>query len=110
MDSLRRKILFCVMTELGYFRRSALLTATSAFLGEQTGLSLSTHVEKVPVGDKVRHSKMLYSMTSSARARRDGETSMPSDRAARRLIVNSNLVACKTGRSAGLAPLRMLPT
>ena len=27
----------------------------------------------------------------------------------RRLITNSNLVACTTGKSAGLAPLRMRP-
>ena len=31
------------------------------------------------------------------------------ERAVCRLMMNSNLVDCKTGRSAGLAPLRMLP-
>jgi hypothetical protein len=36
-------------------------------------------------------------------------TSMPSARAVCRLMMNSNLVDCSTGRSAGLAPLRMLP-
>src|SRR5213083_1041351 len=33
-------------------------------------------------------------------------TSRPSARAVCRLITNSNLVDCKTGRSAGFAPLR----
>ena len=50
-----------------------------------------------------------YSITSSARASNVGGTSRPSKRAVCRLIMNSNLVDCKTGRSAGLAPLRMLP-
>jgi hypothetical protein len=51
----------------------------------------------------------LYSITSSARARSVGGTSMPSARAVGRLMTNSNLVDCTTGRSAGLAPLRILP-
>src|SRR5262249_21705758 len=50
-----------------------------------------------------------YSITSSARASKVGGTSIPSVRAACRLRVNSNLVDCNTGRSAGLVPLRMLP-
>jgi hypothetical protein len=50
-----------------------------------------------------------YSITSSARASKVGGTSMPSERAVCRLRANSNLVGCKTGRSAGLAPLMMLP-
>src|SRR5262249_4404220 len=51
----------------------------------------------------------LHSITSSARAERPGGTSMPSDLAVLRLITNSNLVSCWTGRSAGLSPLRMRP-
>ena len=50
-----------------------------------------------------------HSTTSSARASKVGGTSMPRERAVCRLRVNSNLVGCKTGRSAGLAPLMMLP-
>jgi hypothetical protein len=49
------------------------------------------------------------SITASVMARSCGGTSMPSALAVRRLIKNSNLVACWTGRSAGLTPLRMRP-
>src|SRR5215510_298965 len=48
-----------------------------------------------------------YSITSSARASSVGGTSRPSALAVCRLMTNSNLVDCSTGRSAGLAPLRI---
>src|SRR5262249_125355 len=51
----------------------------------------------------------LHSITSSARASSAGGISSPSARAVTRLMTNSNLVGCTTGRSAGLAPLRTLP-
>src|SRR6516162_8956910 len=47
----------------------------------------------------------FHSITSSARASNAGGTSSPSARAVTRLMTNSNLVGCSTGRSAGLAPL-----
>src|SRR5262249_17109558 len=50
-----------------------------------------------------------HSITSSARASSVDGISMPSALAVGRLIKNSNLVDCTTGRSAGLAPLRMRP-
>ena len=50
-----------------------------------------------------------HSITSSAMASTPDGTSMPSARAVCRLMTNSNLVDCSTGRSAGLAPLRILP-
>jgi hypothetical protein len=50
-----------------------------------------------------------HSITSSAVATSVCGTSSPSALAALRLIANSNLVGCITGRSAGLAPLRMRP-
>jgi hypothetical protein len=49
-----------------------------------------------------------YSITSSARASSVGGISIPSARAVLRLTTSSNLVGCSTGRSAGLAPLRIL--
>src|SRR5262245_6532740 len=52
----------------------------------------------------------LHSITSSARASSVGGTSRPSAFAALRLITNSNVVGCCTGRSAGLAPLSILST
>src|SRR5437764_1257938 len=51
-----------------------------------------------------------YSMTSSARCSSAGGTVRPSAFAVFRLITSSNLVGCWTGRSAGLAPLRIFPT
>jgi hypothetical protein len=51
-----------------------------------------------------------YSITSSARASTGAEISTPSAFAVLRLMNNSNLVGCSTGRSAGLAPLRILST
>ena len=51
----------------------------------------------------------FHSITWSARASSIGGTSMPSAFAVFRLITNSNLVDCTTGRSAGLAPLRIRP-
>src|SRR4029077_5654789 len=50
-----------------------------------------------------------HSITSSAIESTSGGTAMPSARAVCRLMTSSNLVDCNTGRSAGLAPLRMLP-
>ena len=49
-------------------------------------------------------------MISSASADRFGGTSMPSALAVLRLMTNSNLVDCTTGKSPGFSPLRILPT
>jgi hypothetical protein len=54
-------------------------------------------------------SRPAHSITSSARASSDGGTSSPSALAVLRLITSSNFVARSTGRSGGLAPLRMRP-
>src|SRR5262249_5407456 len=51
-----------------------------------------------------------YSMTSSARSRIAGGIVSPSALAVFRLTTSWNLVGCSTGRSAGLAPERILPT
>src|SRR5262249_30271632 len=50
-----------------------------------------------------------HSITSSAMLSSDGGTVRPSIRAVWALMTSSNLVDCSTGRSAGLAPLRMRP-
>src|SRR5665213_109088 len=50
-----------------------------------------------------------HSMTSSACASSTCGTVRPSALAVFRLMTNSNLVGCWTGRSAGLAPFRTLP-
>ena len=51
-----------------------------------------------------------YSITASARASSMGGISRPSALAVLRLITSSNFVGCCTGRSAGVAPLRILST
>src|SRR5215468_10069476 len=51
-----------------------------------------------------------HSSTWSARSRTDGGIVRPSAFAVLRLITSSNFVGCSTGRSAGLAPLRILST
>src|SRR5262249_13350255 len=51
-----------------------------------------------------------HSITSSARASNVAGTSRPSAFAVLRLMISSNFVGRCTGRSAGLAPLRMRST
>src|SRR5262249_11094001 len=51
-----------------------------------------------------------HSITLSARARNAGGTVKPSALAVLRLMTNSNMVGCSTGRSAGWAPFRILST
>src|SRR5262249_24246932 len=51
----------------------------------------------------------LHSITSSTKEISRAGISMSSALAVLRLITNSNLVSCWTGRSAGLSPLRMRP-
>ncbi len=51
-----------------------------------------------------------YWITSSARRSSDGGIVIPSVLAVLRLMTSSNFVGCSTGRSAGLAPLRILAT
>src|SRR3981189_1924767 len=53
---------------------------------------------------------MTYSITQSARPRSYGGIVSPSALAVLRLMTSSNCVGCSTGRSAGLAPLRILST
>ena len=51
--------------------------------------------------------KTLYSMTSSARASNVGGMVKPSALAVLRLMANTKADDCTTGKSAGLAPLRI---
>jgi hypothetical protein len=60
--------------------------------------------------NRVRPETFGHWITSSARSSSDCGIVRPSALAVLRLITNSNFVACSTGRSAGLAPLRILST
>jgi hypothetical protein len=51
-----------------------------------------------------------YLITASAWKRRLGGMVRPSASAVFRLMISSNFVGCSTGKSAGLAPLRILST
>src|SRR5262249_48017507 len=65
---------------------------------------------RYPHGTEKRHElPPPHSITSSARASSESGTVRPSVLAALRLIVNSTLVDCWTGRSAGFSPLRIRP-
>ena len=69
-------------------------------------------VERLPLQSRreLCGHRQCYSITSSARASRLGGTARLSPLAVFRLRVNSNLVGCRNGKSAGLAPRRMRPT
>src|SRR5512144_892734 len=60
--------------------------------------------------DRTSFAWRTHSITSSARASREGGTSTPSALAVIRLMTRSNLVGCSTGRSAGFAPRKILST
>ena len=51
-----------------------------------------------------------YLITSSARIRRVGGSVIPRACAVWRLMTNVNFVGCSTGKSAGMAPFRILDT
>jgi hypothetical protein len=81
---------------VGYSAMSALPQTGEVLLCPLCAISRQMHCNK-------NH----YSITSSARASRVSGTLRPSAFAVLRLIANSYLVGCCTGRSAGLAPLRI---
>jgi len=58
----------------------------------------------------MHRSKRHHSITSSARSRIDVGNSIPIAFAVLRLTTISNFVTCSTGRSAGVAPRRILAT
>jgi hypothetical protein len=77
---------------------------------EMTTTASCTHrrLVKAPVR-AVSTTNPPYSMSSSARARTGGGIVSPSALAVFKLTTSSNFVGCWTGRSAGLAPLRIFP-
>jgi hypothetical protein len=63
-----------------------------------------------PFSDSSPAAKCIYSITSSARTRPNEGIFNPSALAALLLTISSSLVGNSTGRSPGLAPLRILFT
>src|SRR5262245_52043412 len=76
-------------------------------------LLLRTHPER-PHGGRAAEQRdelaAFHSITRSTRNRIDGEIATPKALTLFRLITNSNLTGCCTGKSAGLAPLKILST
>src|SRR5262245_52805349 len=72
---------------------------TSLWLLRSTGRMSASHPK----------AGQLYSITSSASAISLSGMLRPSALAVVLLMISSNLVGCSTGRSAGLAPLRIRP-
>src|SRR5207245_8024205 len=66
--------------------------------------------EDAPTHDADERSPVHHRRLSSARTRIDCGIVKPRALAVLRLMTNSNFVGCSTGRSAGLAPLRIFPT
>jgi len=84
----------------------------AAEIADRPQLSLLAQGGKRRHRDGTEHSDNLaplHSMTSSAWAKRDCGTVRPSARAVFRLMDSSNVAGAITGRSAGLAPLRIFP-
>jgi hypothetical protein len=83
---------------------------------------MSASPRKADMGDALGHGsegpkaavsscseEQSYSITSSALARSEGGTAMPSALAVLRLITSSIFVGRTTGKSAGFSPLRIRP-
>jgi len=82
---------------------------TTALPPEADVHARSCYVAFVPISDICSTANCDYSITSSARASSVGGTSRPSALAVFKLMTKSNFVASTTGKSAGLAPLRIRP-
>ena len=59
---------------------------------------------------QARTETKTYSINSSARARSESEMVSPSASAVLRLITKRKRIGCSIGKSAGLAPLKILST
>src|SRR4029450_8668463 len=90
----------------------ASVTATTAFNPELQGKGKKEHPAKPTAARRSwpRWSSTGYSTTWSARTSSVCGIVRPSAFAVLRLITSSNFVGRSTGRSAGLAPLRILST
>jgi hypothetical protein len=75
--------------------------------GSEVPRRLVTQRDRLSV--RIDAARKVYSITSSAILSSDGGTVRPSDLAVLRLMTNSNLVDCITGRSTGFSPLRIRP-
>src|SRR6516162_661311 len=97
------------MSGLGQDQPSSARARMSAIPPKADIAKRDCHVRFVPEADVSSRSKAtVYSITLSARSKKDSGIVSPIAFADLRLITSSNLVGCSTGRSAGLAPLKIL--
>jgi hypothetical protein len=93
---------------------------SGAFVGADVGMlcpSPLSCAQRTQVGHRAMSEKCPkadmqppHSITSLARPTSGSEKVRPSALAVLRLMISSTLDTCSTGRSAGLSPLRILPT
>src|SRR6266545_1712182 len=81
-------------------------TDSRSSLTSQTAIALNRERGRKSANRQVT----LHSITSSARKRNDSGRSNPITFAVLRLTVRKNRVGCSIGKSAGLAPLKILST
>jgi len=109
LSSLRRQVRG--MSHSGQTRPKWPIRPMSALTPIATKLRTSQEVSFVPTRDScTAASGAFHSITSSASASIVGGTVSPSALAVFRLITNSNLTGCCTGKSPGFSPLRMRST
>ena len=97
-------------SSLGQLRRTPYEQISSGLPLKADITQYSRHVSKVPQTDKARRRKIpAYSISSSAMLSKPEEMVSPSALAVFMLMASSNLVGCKTGRSAGFLPIRIWP-
>jgi hypothetical protein len=91
-----------------YFARGPGMSASRLKADKEASMALSLLCAKSAC-ERMQHRAQVYSITSSAVLSSDGGTVRPIIRAVSALITSSNFVDCRTGKSAGFAPLRMRP-
>src|SRR5262249_33579325 len=90
--------------------RRLLGVGSSALFGAGPGTDAGTPSCCVPGAAQGIDSHPPYRITSSAWKRMVGGIVSPSASAVLRLMTSSNFIGCSTGKSAGLAPFRILST
>jgi hypothetical protein len=109
-DVLHRSNPEALMSALGHKRTSADVKPMSALPPKADIDHHNSNVRFVPKADMRRGKQRHYSITRLASARRFGGISRPIAFAVFRLRTNSNAVGCWMGKSAGLAPFKILST
>ena len=98
------------MSEMGQKAECLPNGRMSAFASSSGHTSARAFSSFVPKADPCTAPNQFYSISWSARRRKDSEIVSPSALAVLRLMISSNFVGCWMGRSEGLAPFKILST